>query len=436
MIKKKFHKKSIDIVFIIQRLDILGNKDIDHYLPFLYFLTKNKQFNYTARGLVFDSKKNFLKKIDPKIRLLLSLKNVDLEFLEEGYFFNLIKQFKLKIIKNNFIFTKFLNKFLFKMETILSKNIKLNNKLGNNFINSKRPIIITLLSKKSLNIISDIKRFNKRAKSIELTHGTDVCDNKMVLESNLDKKEIIKNEKVYDKIDYFIKTSKRELKDAVSQGMNKKKGIAIGSPRYSREWFKIKSNLKLDGSKVVLNKKYKIKVLFVMPKQNINIFWEELIRTIDFVSSYQKFELVLLNYNKYFPKIPNEIINRINIRYYLISEKYSTSKLIDWADIIFHAGTGIVFEFFMKEKITVLPRYLTCNTLISDKYNAGYNLNNRDELRDFCNKASTSLKDLKKNYKKECRQNNKKFINDFVYVNSKSISRNIDKALENIYNLF
>lgn len=436
MNKKMFHKKSIDIVFIIQRLDILGHKDIDHYLPFFYFLTKNKQFNYTARGLVFDSKKNFLKKKDPKIKLLLSLKNVDLEFLEEGYFFNLIKQFKLKIIKNNFIFTKFLNKLLFKMESILSKNIKLNNKLGNNFINSKRPIIITLLSKKNLNIISDIKRFNKRAKSVELTHGTDVCDNKMVLESNLDKNEITKNEKIYDKIDYFIKTSKRELKDAVSKGMNKKKVIAIGSPRYSREWFKIKSNLKLDGTKVVLNKKYKIKILFVMPKQNINIFWEELIRTIDFVSSYQKFELVLLNYNKYFPKIPNEIINRINIRYYFISEKYSTSKLIDWADIIFHAGTGIVFEFFMKEKITVLPKYLTCNTLISDKYNAGYNLNNRDELRNFCNMASTSLKDLKKNYRKQCRQNNKKFINDFVYVNSKSISRNIDKALENIYSLF
>lgn len=434
--KKKFHKKSIDIVFIIQRLDILGNKDIDHYLPFLYFLTKNKQFNCTAKGLVFDRKENFLKKIDPRIRLLLKLKNVDLEFLEEGYFFNLIKQFKIIVLKNNFIFTKVLNKILFKFEKLFSSKIDLRNKLGDRFVQSKNPLIFTLLPSKNLKIISEIKKINKKALSVELTHGTLVCVNKMVIDTHMDKYEKTKKDKIYDQIDYFIKTNTIEIEDAIKEGMNKDKGIAIGFPRYCEEWLKIKDNLKLDGRNIRVGKKNKIKILFFTPKQNVNIFWEELLRTIDFISSYEEFELILVNYNNYFPKIPVFIKKRSNFKSYFIGEKYSSSKLIDWADIIFHVGTDITFESFMKEKITVLPKYLTCNTLASSKYNAGYNLANRDELRNFCNKASKSITILKKDYKRDCSKNNKKFINHFVYNNSKSIPNNINQALLTICKLF
>ena len=119
-----------------------------------------------------------------------------------------------------------------------------------------------------------------------------------------------------------------------------------------------------------------------------------------------------------------------------MSEEYSSSELIDWSDIIFHAGTGIIFESFMKDKITVLPRYLTCNTLISDKYNAGINLNNRDELRTLCNQAVNSLEDLKILYKRKYSLTNKDFINEFVYANSKSVPENIKESLQLIINKF
>ena len=436
MYKKKFQKKCIDIIFIVQRTDILGNKDIDHYLPFLYFLNKIKSFEFTARGLIFDNKNNFLNDPDPRTKLLYNLKNVELEFIDNGFFSNFVKKLKLQVIRNNYIFTKFINKILFKLDILFTKKINLQSKLGDSFVKSKKPVIITLLSNRSLKIISDIKKINKFALSVELTHGEEVCDNKMVLDSHLSKDEKVKYNKIYDKIDFFIKTSNRELEDAIQKGMNKKKGIAIGSPRYCKEWLKIKSKLGLDGKNVSFNKKHKVKILFFIPKKIINIFWEELIRTIDFISSYKEFELIIINYNKYFPRLPNYLKFKNNIKLYLISEKYSTSKLIEWADIIFHAGTGIIFEFFMKEKIIVFPKYLTCNTLICSNYNAGYNLNNRDELRVICNKASKSIHDLKKVYKKKYHQNNKKFVNDLVYANTKSIPDNINKALSKIYNLF
>ena len=77
----------------------------------------------------------------------------------------------------------------------------------------------------------------------------------------------------------------------------------------------------------------------------------------------------------------------------------------------------------MKDKITVLPRYLSSNTLISDKYNAGFNLSNRDELRNLCNTAVKSLENLKRKYRKETNSSNKKFINDYVNGNLKSVPK-------------
>ena len=35
---------------------------------------------------------------------------------------------------------------------------------------------------------------------------------------------------------------------------------------------------------------------------------------------------------------------RSNINQYLISEQFSTSQLINWSQIVFHVGTGVVFE--------------------------------------------------------------------------------------------
>ena len=437
MSEKENNKRKLSIIFAILREDTVGYKDIDHILPFLYFLSKSDVIEYTARGIIFENKANYSKNIDPRIELLSNLKNVNLEFLYKDNFLVKIKQ--LLELKNNSklanIFNSLINKFYIKLLKVRQKNIKLDHNLSESFINSKYPLIITLHTNyEAQQIVSRIKKINTKAKWIVLPHGTIITDNKMVLDTDLDKDDIAKYDESYNKIDYFMCTSKRDLENVILNGLEAHKGFVIGSPRYCVEWYKKKSHLELDGKDVKINNKYKIKILFLIPKKHINIFSEELIRTIDFISSYQEIELILLNYNLNFPKLPTHIVDRINIRHYIISKEYSTSKLIDWADIVFHAGTGVIFESFIKEKITVFPRYLSCNTLISDKYNAGYNLSNRDELRAFCNKALTSINELKKQYKEKCEYNNKKFIDDFVYANTTSISQNIIKTLSSITN--
>ena len=227
-------------------------------------------------------------------------------------------------------------------------------------------------------------------------------------------------------------TSKYDVNIKALSKNERKKYFLIGSPRYCEEWLKTKSNLGLDGKVFIRNKNNKIKALFFLPKRNANIFWDEVIRTIDFISSYQKIELIILNYNSNFPKFPDYLKKKSNIKFFLISREYSTSKLIEWSDVIFHSGSSVIFEFFLKDKISIFLRYLTCNTLISDKYNSGLNLSNRDELRFFCNSVVSSLKKVKKDYKYKSSSANKKFINDFVSVNSKSVPENIKK---NIYKI-
>ena len=432
MSERENNKKNISIIFAILREETVGYKDIDHILPFLYFLSKSDAIEFTARGIIFENKANYTKNIDPRIELLSNLKNVDLEFLYKDNFLIKIKQ--LLELKNNSklakLFNSLINKFYSKLLKARQKNVDLDYKLGENFINSELPLVITLHSNYAAQqIVTRIKKINMKTKWMVLPHGTIMTDNKMALDTDLDKDDIVKYNENYNKIDYFMFTSKRDLENAIYEGLENQKGFVIGSPRYCEEWFKAKSHLELDGKDVSINNKYKIKILFLIPKRHINIFSEELIRTIDFISSYQEIELILLNYNLSFPKLPSYIADRINIRHYIISKEYSTSKLIDWADIVFHAGTGVLFESFIKEKITVFPRYLTSNTLICDKYNAGYNLSNRDELRAFCNTALTSINELKKQYKEKCEHNNKKYIDDFVCANTISVSKNIIKTL-------
>ena len=420
-------KKKIDIVFLIQPQE-RGFKDIDHYLPFFYFLSKIDNLDYSAKAIIFDTKTNFSRFMDQKLSFFADLKNIKIEFLYEENLLDKIEQTLL--FKNNF---KFVNRVINKLFSIVSniKNNKIewNKKLGEEFLLSNSPLIFTMNhNDDELRIISEIKKQNIRAKWVALPHGTILCENDMVLETHLDKKEQDNND-IHDKFDYLLKTSNRDKEILVSKGFDKDKIIVIGSPRYCDEWLKIKSKFELDGNTVPINNEYQIRVLFLIPKKHVNVFSEELIRTIDFVSKYQEIELILLSYENHLPQLPGHVARRENIRRYLISQEYSSSKLIDWADIVFHVGTGIVFEPFMKNKITVFPRYLTCNTLLSEKYNAGFNLKNRDELRTFCNKVVNSRNDLNNFYNEKLLVSNKKFVDDFVNANTKSVPQNIVKSI-------
>jgi len=433
-------KKEINIIFIALREEFPGHKDIDHLLPFLYFLNKSNDFKFTTRLIILENQSNYEKNLDQRIKLLFDLKNLNIKFLFKNNFLSNIK--KALDSKNNIpVLGKYLDKLFKKLYLkyleIKIKKINIKEKLGKVFLKSTCPLIITLhKNHKVQKIVSNIQKINSRAKWVVIPHGTHLLVNKMVTDENLDKIQKKNKKNIYNKIDFNLTTSKWDLEEEVSNGMPRKKSFVIGSPRYCKEWLIIKSSLGVDGNNVIKNKKYKVKILFFLPKKFINIFWAEVIRTIDFISSYKEIELILIDYDPYYSKLPKYIKKRSNVKLLSISKEYSTSRVIEWADIILHVGSSLIFEFLIKEKISVFPRYLTSNTQISDRYHAGFNLSNRDELRTLCNQALSSLKNLKKNYKKKCRHTNKKYIDDFVNANSPSVPFNIEKILSKIRNSF
>ena len=433
-------KKKIDIIFIALREEFPGHKDIDHLLPFLYFLNKSNDFKFTTRLIILENQSNYEKNLDQRIKLLFDLKNLNIKFLFKNNFLSNIK--KALDSKNNIpVLGKYLDKLFKKLYLkyleIKIKKINIKEKLGKVFLKSTCPLIITLhKNHKVQKIVSNIQKINSRAKWVVIPHGTHLLVNKMVTDENLDKIQKKNKKNIYNKIDFNLTTSKWDLEEEVSNGVPRKKSFVIGSPRYCKEWLIIKSSLGVDGNKVIVNKKYKVKILFFLPKKFINIFWAEVIRTIDFISSYKEIELILIDYDPYYSKLPKYIKKRSNVKLLSISKEYSTSKVIEWADIVLHVGSSLVFEFLIKEKISVFPRYLTSNTQISERYHAGFNLINRDELRTLCNQAVSSLKNLKKNYNKKCKRANKKYIDDFVNANLPSVPLNIVKILSKVRNSF
>ena len=94
-------KKNIDIIFLIQREKKLGYKDIDHLLPFLYFLNKSKKIKYNAKGFIFDSKDNYIKDLDPRVELLSSMKNVKIVYLDKKNYIDTLKSFYCQLVIQN-----------------------------------------------------------------------------------------------------------------------------------------------------------------------------------------------------------------------------------------------------------------------------------------------------------------------------------------------
>ena len=244
--KEEKNKKKISIIFAILREEISGFKDIDHILPFLYILSKNEILEFNATGIIFENKSNYIQNLDPRIEFLSDLRNIDLKFLyKDDFLVKLKKLIKLNINYKLFrTYNNLIDKLYNKLLKIRQKKIDLEKKLGENFLKSEFPLIITLHSNYAAQqIFSNIKKINSKTKWIVLPHGTVLTENKMVLESDLNKDEKVNKDEIYKKIDFFCCTSKRDLKNAISEGMDDHKGLVIGSPRYCDEWLKTKKKI-------------------------------------------------------------------------------------------------------------------------------------------------------------------------------------------------
>jgi hypothetical protein len=110
MSQKKNFKKKFSILFIISRTEKMGHKDIDHILPFLYFLKKSNEIKLNVKLLFFTDEISFKKSMDPRIKFLYNLKDVEMIFLHDKNFLSKIKN--LFILKNNLVLSSLIDKII------------------------------------------------------------------------------------------------------------------------------------------------------------------------------------------------------------------------------------------------------------------------------------------------------------------------------------
>ena len=84
------------------------------------------------------------------------------------------------------------------------KNLNFNKLVGKVFSKSKYPLIFTLHSNyKSEVLVNNLKKINNKAKWVVLPHGTLIANNKMLIDSDLNKKEVTKSKNKNSKFDFI-----------------------------------------------------------------------------------------------------------------------------------------------------------------------------------------------------------------------------------------
>ncbi len=141
------------------------------------------------------------------------------------------------------------------------------------------------------------------------------------------------------------------------------------------------------------------------PKIWDNIFWDELIRSINLISNVKNAKLII----QYHPnvkysslkKLSQNILDKNNV--FISSNDYSTSQLISWSDVVFNINTTVFFEALIKNKLLVNLNHLHINQFYFQNKKYYYETINRDELVEILsdirklinkNKKSKDLKDL------------------------------------------
>ena len=83
-----------------------------------------------------------------------------------------------------------------------------------------------------------------------------------------------------------------------------------------------------------------------MPKIWDNIFWDELIRSINLISNVKNAKLIIhyhpnVKYNS-LKKLSHNILDKNNV--FISSNDYSTSQLISWSDVVFNINTTVFLK--------------------------------------------------------------------------------------------
>ena len=148
----------------------------------------------------------------------------------------------------------------------------------------------------------------------------------------------------------------------------------LGSIRFCRQWLDVLAGRNGASARETPASDRRPRVLVLPSHPKNNSFWEEYLRTLDFIAQYERYDFVVKPHTRYghgHGKLP------ANLR---LESRTPTSALIDWADIVLYWSTSVALEGFQKNKIMVCLNHLNANRSTFAELRAGYVCRSRDDL--------------------------------------------------------
>lgn len=147
----------------------------------------------------------------------------------------------------------------------------------------------------------------------------------------------------------------------------------LGSIRYSKEWLEIRQKEKIYSSSEK-DKSEKTTITFFLSDPATNVYWDEVLRTIIFISKMPHYKLIIKPHTRHKPpkmSLPPHVI---------LDSITPSSTLIDQTDIVLFWGSSIALEGYAKGKFMACLDYVNGNLSIYKMFNAGFIMQHRDDL--------------------------------------------------------
>lgn len=358
--------------------------DIDHMTPIIYRLNKDYP-EVTIKCIIIDLKNNFtsdyrliyIKKLDVTINHISeylgypiiiinyynSILNI-LSFNSLNKIFKVFKNFELKL------FTKIFNSKLNKIDIKKFISSILYNSAGvfvfDQTYNKFYKKICTYLNQNNINSVAVPHGHNIFANELISIHSLNIKFNKGIQEHSMPYK-------------YVVFETNIIANRFLNIGYVTKEQIQIlGSSRFCDEWMqKIREILPSDNLPNL--SKSIIKFVIMLSKPVYNVFVEEIIRTIQYISSFPGVFIIIK------PHTRGESFNNFsfNKNVLIVDNKIHSPNLINWADVVLFTNSSIIFDCLKINKPTLYLKNTHANKILSEKYFKSWHIECRDDLRDF-----------------------------------------------------
>ncbi|MCD8563043.1 MAG: hypothetical protein LRY54_03140 [Alphaproteobacteria bacterium] len=146
----------------------------------------------------------------------------------------------------------------------------------------------------------------------------------------------------------------------------------LGSPRFSDEWMDVIRRITPPSNLPQTND---FKIVFMLTKVGNNIFEEEVMRQIAFVSRMKGVKIALKLHTrnmKFSQKLSNDII--------LCGNEVHSQNLIDWADVTLFTATSVILDALKLDKPVLFLRRTVANKLVYEETIDSWAIDCRDDL--------------------------------------------------------